>query len=197
MSSTSLAPALGYCFFDTPIGRCGIAWNEVGLVCVQLPEQSAARALARMHRRCLGAEEASPPPLVQDAIVRICALLQGARDDLADLPLDMHGVPPFHQKVYAMARAIPPGRTRTYGEVAQALGEPGAARAVGQALGHNPFAPVVPCHRVLAAGSRSGGFSADGGVATKLRMLQIEGARFGGEPGLFDDAPATQASPSR
>jgi methylated-DNA-[protein]-cysteine S-methyltransferase len=98
----------------------------------------------------------------------------------------MTGVPPFHQRVYAVARAIAPGHTLTYGEVAAALGEPGAARAVGQALGHNPFAPVVPCHRVLAAGARSGGFSATGGVDTKLRMLLAEGARFGREPGLFD-----------
>ena len=103
-----------------------------------------------------------------------------------DLELDMAGVPPFHQRVYAVARAIPPGTTMTYGEVAQLLGEPGAARAVGQALGHNPFAPVVPCHRVLAAGNRSGGFSASGGVRAKLRMLQIESAQLGSQPGLFD-----------
>ncbi len=85
-----------------------------------------------------------------------------------------------------MARAIPPGRTLTYGQIAAQLGEPGAARAVGQALGHNPFAPVVPCHRILAAGNRSGGFSAHGSTDTKLRMLEAEGARFGSQPGLFE-----------
>jgi methylated-DNA-[protein]-cysteine S-methyltransferase len=98
----------------------------------------------------------------------------------------MRDVPEFNQRVYAAARAIPPGRTLTYGEVAQQIGEPGAARAVGQALGHNPFAPVVPCHRILAAGNGGGGFSAEGGVATKLRMLQIEHARMGPQPSLFD-----------
>ncbi|MBU4504999.1 MAG: MGMT family protein, partial [Gammaproteobacteria bacterium] len=103
-----------------------------------------------------------------------------------EIELDMARLTPFQREVYAMARAIPPGQTRTYGEMALALGDAGLARAVGQALGHNPFAPVVPCHRVLAANSRSGGFSARGGVATKLRMLQIEGAQIGGEPGLFD-----------
>ena len=105
--------------------------------------------------------------------------------DLSDLVLDLRGVPPFHQRVYALTRAIAPGQTRTYGELAHELGEPGAARAVGQALGANPFAPVVPCHRVLAAHSGSGGFSAHGGVDTKLRLLLIERAQFGG-PGLFD-----------
>ncbi len=108
--------------------------------------------------------------------------------DLSNIVLDMHGVPPFHQRVYALARGITPGETLTYGEIALRLGDSGLARAVGQALGHNPFAPVVPCHRVLAAGGRAGGFSANGGVDTKLRLLQIERARING-PGLFD-APA-------
>ena len=119
----------------------------------------------------------------------IVALLRGkpnAPADLSHIALDMEGVPPFHRRVYELARGIAPGTTLTYGEIATCLGDPGSARAVGQALGHNPFAPVVPCHRVLAAGGRSGGFSANGGVATKLRMLQIERASFGG-PGLFDD----------
>jgi methylated-DNA-[protein]-cysteine S-methyltransferase len=129
---------------------------------------------------------AQPPATVQAAIEGIQALLMGEARDLCEVPLDMTRLTPFQREVYAMARAIPPGQTRTYGEMAQALGDAGLARAVGQALGHNPFAPVVPCHRVLAAGSRSGGFSARGGVATKLRMLQIEGAQIGGEPRLFD-----------
>jgi len=133
-------------------------------------------------------ESASPPPAVQDAIAAVTALLDGSPPrptDLTHLVLDMDGVPPFHQRVYALARQIPPGETVTYGELARRLGESGAARAVGQALGSNPFAPVVPCHRVLAADGRSGGFSASGGVSTKLRMLLIERARFNG-PGLFD-----------
>ena len=94
-------------------------------------------------------------------------------------------MPQFHQRVYAEARRIPPGQTRSYGELARELGEPTAARAVGQALGRNPFAPLVPCHRILAAGSQAGGFSAPGGLATKLRLLQMEGAQFGEQAGLF------------
>lgn len=104
------------------------------------------------------------------------ALLSGEPIDLADVVLDMDGVPEFHQRVYGVTRRIPPGETRTYGEIATALGEPGAARAVGQALGRNPFPIVVPCHRVLAAGGKAGGFSAPGGTRTKMKILDIEGA---------------------
>jgi methylated-DNA-[protein]-cysteine S-methyltransferase len=182
--------ASGFCVFETAIGTCGIAWGENGLAGVQLPQADAAGTRARMRHRFPLVDEMAPPPEVTVTIERIGALLRGERDDLRDVVLDMRDVPPFHRKVYAAARAIPPGRTLTYGEVAAEIGEPGASRAVGHALGHNPFAPVVPCHRVLAAGNRSGGFSAAGGVATKLRMLRMEGARIGAEPGLFDDAPA-------
>jgi methylated-DNA-[protein]-cysteine S-methyltransferase len=176
----------GCALFETAIGRCGIAWGESALLGVQLPESSDAGTRTRLLRGLPQLPDAEPPAWVRQAIARIQALLDGCQDDLADIPLDMEGVPPFHQRVYEITRAIPPGRTLTYGEVAQRLGDPGAARAVGQALGHNPFAPVVPCHRVLAARSGAGGFSAEGGVATKLRMLQIEKARMGSEPGLFD-----------
>ncbi|WP_348770378.1 MGMT family protein [Hydrogenophaga sp. PAMC20947] len=116
------------------------------------------------------------PSLVPQAVQGIQALLRGEPRNLLELPLDMSLLTDFQSRVYAFARAIPPGSTRTYGEVARGLGDVKLARAVGQAMGHNPFAPVVPCHRVLAAGNRPGGFSATGGAATKLRMLAIEGA---------------------
>jgi methylated-DNA-[protein]-cysteine S-methyltransferase len=180
-----MARALGFCLFDTAIGACGIAWTADAIAAVQLPEASGEGTRRRLQHHTGPLAEGPPPAFVQGAIARIQALLQGARDDLADLPLDLEGVPAFHRKVYAVARAIPPGEVLSYGEVARRLGEPGAARAVGQALGKNPFAPVVPCHRVLAAGGRAGGFSAEGGATTKLRMLEIERARFGGAPGLF------------
>lgn len=178
--------ATGFSLFDTAIGCCGIAWSERGLAGVQLPEAREALTRARMRRLFPGVAETAPPPAVREAAARIAALLRGERDDLRDIALDMSGVSPFEVRVYELVRGIAPGETLTYGEVADRLGEPGAARAVGRALGRNPFAPVVPCHRVLAAGGKSGGFSAEGGVATKLRMLQIEGARFGATPGLFD-----------
>lgn len=183
--------AAGFCLFETPIGDCGLAWDQDRIVGVLLPDdQGRDGTLARMQRRFSQAPMVAPPSWVTAIAVRIRQLLEGVRDDLADVPLAMEGVPPFHQRVYEIARAIPPGRVLTYGEVATRLGDPGAARAVGQALGHNPFAPVIPCHRVLAANGRSGGFSAGGGVDTKLRMLEIERAQFGAAPGLFDDLPA-------
>jgi methylated-DNA-[protein]-cysteine S-methyltransferase len=186
MSMAARRPALGFCLFGTAIGTCALAWaGQEVLAGVQLPETTPERLRERMRSRFPEAVETQPPAFAQAAIARVRAVLEGGRDDLADLPLDLAAVPDFHRRVYAVTRAIPPGRTMTYGEVAQALGEPGASRAVGQALGLNPFAPVVPCHRVLAAGGRSGGFSAEGGAATKLRMLEIERARIG-QPGLFD-----------
>lgn len=111
----------------------------------------------------------------------------GALPSLQQIPLDEFGVPPFHSRVYAFTRALGPGQTCTYGDVASALGEPGAARAVGQALGANPFAPIVPCHRVLAAGRAAGGFSGGQGAITKLQMLEIEGGAWGGTLSLFAD----------
>jgi len=179
---------LAYALFPTPLGACAIAWSERALSYVNLPEAHEEATRRRLARRFPQCAVGVPPPFVREAIAAITALLEGHPPEPRDLthrPLDMEGVPPFHQRVYALVRRIPPGETLTYGEVAQRLGEPGAARAVGQALGANPFAPVVPCHRVLATRSGAGGFSAHGGLQTKLKMLEIEGARFGG-PGLFD-----------
>jgi methylated-DNA-[protein]-cysteine S-methyltransferase len=155
-----------------------MAWSERGVAGLQLPEASDLKTRARMLRRFPGArEEAPPPPAVQAAFDLIVALLRGESSDLSTLVLDMEGVPPFHRRVYEVARTIPPGATLSYGEIAARLGEPGMAREVGQALGRNPFALIVPCHRVVAAGGKAGGFSANGGVATKLRLLSIEGAK--------------------
>ena len=171
--------------FDTAIGRCGIAWGPRGIRAFQLPEPSDAGTLRRMFRHGPPWPQAEPPAEVQSAIDRVVALLRGETIDLRDVRLDFDGIPLFHQRVYEVSREILAGQTRTYGEVAALLGDPGASRAVGQALGANPFAIIVPCHRVLAAGGRSGGFSAGGGVSTKLRILLIEQAQFGSEPGLF------------
>ncbi len=168
--------AFGFTLFDTAIGPCGIAWGPAGIVTLQLPEATPDATAGRLRRAVPDAEEAPPPPSVVEAIAAVTALLRGEPADLAAIALDMAQVPPFHRAVYAVARAIPPGETLTYGEVARRLGDPGAARAVGQALGRNPFAIVVPCHRVVAAGGATGGFSAYGGAATKRRILAIEGA---------------------
>ncbi|MGH8461573.1 MAG: methylated-DNA--[protein]-cysteine S-methyltransferase [Stenotrophobium sp.] len=179
--------AQGYTLFDTPIGRCGIAWNERGIAGVQLPEASNEATQARLAHSFPMLEVALPSTEAQHAIAGIVALLHGAPDDLTDVRLDMAQVPPFHRRVYVIARSIAPGTTCTYGEIAVRLGQPGAARAVGQALGQNPFVIIVPCHRVLAASGGIGGFSAVGGVVTKRRLLRIEGALRSETPDLFGD----------
>lgn len=183
-SSETIEP--GFALFETAIGTCALAWGPRGLVGVQLPEENGEAATrARMRRRFADLSEAEPPDSARRAIAAIQGLLNGESDDLADIVLDMSHVSEFHQRIYAIARRIPPGQTRTYGEIAAELGDKGLSRAVGQAMGHNPFAPVVPCHRVLAAGNKPGGFSAGGGALTKLRMLDIEGARPNGMASLF------------
>ncbi|MDM0089051.1 MULTISPECIES: methylated-DNA--[protein]-cysteine S-methyltransferase [unclassified Variovorax] len=176
----------GFAVFDTVIGPCSIAWGERGIVGVQLPERDEALTRARMQARFPALAEALPPPGVRAAIDATSAMLAGAPLDLLEIVLDEEGVPEFHRRVYAIARRIRPGQTRTYGEVAEELGGKGLARAVGQALGRNPFAPIVPCHRVLAADGRPGGFSAPGGALAKMRMLHNEGARPTGTASLFD-----------
>ena len=182
--------AHGFALFDTAIGRCGIVWGERGVAGVQLPEADELELRARLRRRFPDAHEAAPPPDVQRAIEGIVTLLRGEASDLSAVALDMEGVPPFDRRVYEVARTIAPGKTLSYGDVAARLGDRGEARAVGQALGRNPFAIVVPCHRVLATGGKVGGFSANGGVRTKLRMLWIEGAPVNGTLPLFDENSA-------
>ena len=166
----------GFAFFETAIGRCGIAWSGRGLLAVQLPETRASETRTRLLRRCPDAQEVRPPVAVQEAIDGIVALLRGEARDLSAVSLDMDRVPQFNRRVYEIARTIAPGDTLSYGDIAARLGEPGAARDVGQALGRNPFPIVVPCHRVVAAGGKLGGFSAPGSIATKRRLLAIESA---------------------
>src|ERR1700749_1998492 len=162
--------------FDPPIGVCGIEWGPRGINGTQLPMGSEDKTRARIRQRRGDIAEAEPTAEVQRAIDRIVDLLAGKRDDLTDIPLDLDGVPEFNRGVYDIARTIPPGKTMTYGDIAKRLGGVELSRDVGQALGRNPCPIVVPCHRVLAAGNKPGGFSANGGVVTKLKMLQIEGA---------------------
>jgi methylated-DNA-[protein]-cysteine S-methyltransferase len=178
-----------FALFGTSIGVCGVAWTSSGIVAVQLPEASEAATQARMLRRYPQALESSPPVDVVRAIEAIAALTAGAQTDLGFVQLDMRGVGPFEKSVYDVVRLVMPGSTVTYGEVARRVGSPGAARAVGKALGGNPFAIVVPCHRVLGADGKVGGFSANGGVETKVRLLSIERARTADAPSLFGDLP--------
>jgi methylated-DNA-[protein]-cysteine S-methyltransferase len=179
----------GLAIFNTAIGRCGIAWNERGIVAAGLPEADDDKLRARLLRRCSGASEQAPPPAVQRAVDGIVALIAGGTAELSDIALDMDGVPLFNRQIYEITRGIPPGSTLTYGEIAARLGGgPELARDVGTAMGQNPFPPIVPCHRVVAANRKAGGFSARGGVKTKLRLLAIEGAQVEGTLPLFERA---------
>jgi methylated-DNA-[protein]-cysteine S-methyltransferase len=178
-----------FALFDTALGRCGIAWSGVVVAGVQLPERHHNATRAHLLRRYPDAREASPPTDIRHVIDGIAGLLRGEIRDLSVVALDMTGVPQFDRRVYAIARTIPVGATLTYGDIAARLGDSSVAREVGQSLGQNPFPVIVPCHRVLAAGGKVGGFSAAGGVTTKLRMLDIEGAQVGETPTLFENLP--------
>jgi methylated-DNA-[protein]-cysteine S-methyltransferase len=178
---------LGFALFETVLGTAAVVWRDDVIVGVDLPQPAPERTRARVLRYHPDAAEAQPPPAVARAVHRMTALLQGESDDLRDVEVDLSGLAPFQRQVYEFVRTIPPGQAMTYGQVAEAVGAPGGAQAVGQAMGHNPVPMVVPCHRVVAAGGRLGGFSAAGGPATKRRMLTIEGAELPDtQPALFD-----------
>jgi len=172
--------AHGFALFPSPIGGIGVAWGEHGIAGVFLPEASEAATRRRIARRFPDAREDATPADVQRAIDAIGALLRGERADLREIALDLRAVPELHRRIYAVAREIPPGKTLSYGEIAARLGDRGLAREVGQAMARNPFSIVVPCHRVLGADGKLGGFSARGGTDTKLRLLSIEGVQLPG-----------------
>lgn len=190
----------GLALFDTDIGRCGIAWGDRGLLGVQLPEATDARTLSRLAQKAPGAQEAAMPDDIRQACDAMAELLRGEAKDLTFIAVDMEHVPAFNRSVYHIARTIAPGETLTYGDIATRLGDKLLSRAVGKALGENPFPIVIPCHRVLAANGKTGGFSANGGVTTKFRMLAIERARIASHasedaPMLFD--PGLSIAPRR
>ncbi len=172
--------------FGTSIGRCGVVWGDRGIHAVQLPMRSEEMTRGRIRQRYGEIDEVVPPVEVQGAIDGMTELMAGKPKDLSGVVLDLDDVPDFHRSVYDIARTIPPGKTMTYGDIAKRIGGVELSRDVGQALGRNPCPILVPCHRVLAAGDKPGGFSANGGVVTKLRMLEIEGAIVNYTPSLFD-----------
>jgi methylated-DNA-[protein]-cysteine S-methyltransferase len=176
----------GYSIFDTSVGRCGIAWGQAGIVGVHLPEAREIETRGRMLRQYPDAREMRPTAHVEIAIEGIAALLRGQVADFADVTLDMRGITPFDQRVYAVARSIPRGETRTYGEVASQLRASGATHSVAQAISRNPFMIIVPCHRVLEAGSYADKISPNGGSISKRRLLSIEGAGSPSSKTLFD-----------
>ncbi len=190
---------MSFALFETAIGCCGVVWSGRGIAGVRLPERSEAATRNRLLRRFPAAHEDEPPADVQRAIDDIVALLSGERRDFNHVGIELDVVSEFHRRVYEVVRRIPPGATLSYGEVAERLGDRKLARNV-EALSQNPCPIIVPCHRVLAAGGKPGGFSAPGGMATKLRLLAIEGAQPQGRmegPLLFDRLPLATARPRR
>jgi methylated-DNA-[protein]-cysteine S-methyltransferase len=176
----------GYTIFDTGIGRCGIAWGHAGILGVQLPEAREIETRKRLFDLYPDAREMRAPLNVEFAIEGITALLRGEPSDLSDVTLDMIGMHAFNQRVYQYTRTIPRGETRTYGEVAASLKFSGAENSVAQAIARNPFVIIVPCHRVLEAGSYADKISPHGGVISKRRLLSIEGAGSPSSRTLFD-----------
>jgi methylated-DNA-[protein]-cysteine S-methyltransferase len=182
-----------YSLFPTPLGDCGIAWSDDVVVATCLPDDRPADTADRLVART-GATRGEPTHAIRSAIASITALLEGARTDLTFITCDFSRIDSFATKVYAITRAIPAGETLTYGAIAAQIGDKQLAQAVGRVLGRNPFPIIVPCHRVIGANGKLTGFSASGGVQTKLKMLAIEGARIaiGTTQGLFDVLPLVE-----
>ncbi|HKU95635.1 MAG TPA: methylated-DNA--[protein]-cysteine S-methyltransferase [Vineibacter sp.] len=172
-----------YEVFETASGFCGIAWNGVGITHLRLPTKSAETAERGLQRRVPGAVRDVPPPAVADAIAAVQRYFDGQETDFTDVALDLGEQEGFFKQVYAAARRVGWGHTTTYGALTRELGAgPEAARDVGQAMARNPVPLIIPCHRVLAAGGKIGGFSAPGGSATKMHMLELEGVNLAPPP---------------
>lgn len=165
-----------YRLFDTAVGRCAAVWRDALIVRVLLPAASAHRMRAVIARSFPGAVEGAAPPPIAAVIENIVALCRGEATTFDAAPLDRSLIEPFAARVYGALEKVGFGETTTYGAIAEALGDKGLSRAVGAALGANPFPIIIPCHRVTAANGAMGGFSAPGGAATKRKLLEIEGA---------------------
>lgn len=169
---------------ETALGNCGISWGEQGVKRLSLPQESPDELIRR-----LGVEPvetmATRPPWVSQLAERVKGHLLGQLDTFLDVPLDFSELSQLDAAIYRALRLVPPGQTTTYGALARQLGKPGAARAVGRAMAHNPIPLIVPCHRVLAANGALGGFSAHGGGATKERLLALEGVKRAHQTDLF------------
>ena len=167
-----------YAVFETAGGFCGIAWSGTGIVRFQLPTHGADAAERALLRRVPGAAHTAPPAKVGEIIAAAQRYFAGETVDFSDVQVDLAGQVDFFRRIYTALRRVGYGQTTTYGALAKELGAgPEAARDVGQAMATNPVPLIIPCHRVLAAGGKVGGFSAPGGAASKIRMLELEGVR--------------------
>jgi methylated-DNA-[protein]-cysteine S-methyltransferase len=170
-----------YAVFETTLGFAGLAWNDVGIVRFQLPSASAEATTRNLLRRTPGARASELPPHIADTVALVKRYFAGEKIEFSEVALDLAGQAGFFREIYDAARRVGYGTTTTYGELAKAIGRTDweAARDVGQAMAKNPVALIIPCHRVLAAGGKIGGFSAPGGAETKKKMLVLEGVKMG------------------
>jgi methylated-DNA-[protein]-cysteine S-methyltransferase len=169
------APAPHYQLFDTAFGTCGVAWSDGGLTRVQLPERDVAATEGRLRKHGAVRADGEVPSGVADAVAQLRAYFEGAKVHFVDVVLDLGAMTEFNGRIYAALRTIVYGETITYGGLAALAGSPGAAQAVGTAMGRNPWPVIVPCHRVMAVAHAIGGFSAYGGAVTKAKLLRLEG----------------------
>lgn len=184
----------GIITFDTPIGPCGIAWSANKIIGVEIGDADESETRYRLQSRFSYTDASNPPAYVAEAINKVRVLLDGGNPDFSQTPLAFDRVPDLNRRVYEILLQLKAGETITYGAIARRLGDVSLSQAVGYALGKNPFPIIVPCHRVLGSNGKVGGFSAAGGTATKLRLLNIERARTSTEPDLFGGLPL-QAPP--
>lgn len=179
-----------YHTFGTAFGTCAIAWSVGGLTRVRLPQQDVAELAERLAINALAWDAEPLPDVASTAVEVITGYMAGERPDFRRVRIDWGSVPGYNARIYRALARVPYGTTTTYGALAAEIGKPNAARAVGMAMGRNPWPIVIPCHRVLASGQQLGGFSAPGGVTTKVKLLQLEGSLPGSDapmlPGLFD-----------
>ncbi|URQ74560.1 MAG: methylated-DNA--[protein]-cysteine S-methyltransferase [Candidatus Ochrobactrum gambitense] len=182
----------GITIFETPIGACGIAWRGAKVIGVEIADTDEKETRYRLGERVgeqLSDAQAEVPAFVTQAIEKVRVLLDGGSPDFSQTPLALDSLPDLNRQVYEIILELKAGETTTYGAIARRLGDVSLSQAVGYALGKNPFPIIVPCHRVLGSNGKVGGFSAAGGTATKLKLLNIERAKISSEPDLFGGLP--------
>ncbi|GAA5539903.1 MULTISPECIES: methylated-DNA--[protein]-cysteine S-methyltransferase [Brucella/Ochrobactrum group] len=182
----------GITIFETPIGPCGIAWRGAKVIGVEIGDTDEKETRYRLGERVgeqFSDAQADVPAFVTQAIEKVRALLDGGSPDFSQTPLAFESLPDLNRQVYEIILELKAGETTTYGAIARRLGDVSLSQAVGYALGKNPFPIIVPCHRVLGSNGKVGGFSAAGGTATKLKLLNIERAKISSEPDLFGGLP--------
>ena len=182
----------GITIFETPIGPCGIAWRGAKVIGVEIGDTDEKETRYRLGERVgeqFSDAQADVPAFVTQAIEKVRALLDGGSPDFSQTPLAFESLPDLNRQVYEIILELKAGETTTYGAIARRLGDVSLSQAVGYALGKNPFPIIVPCHRVLGSNGKVGGFSAAGGTATKLKLLNIERAKISSELDLFGGLP--------